>query len=90
MCDEYLITPLIYATYLLQACKGMRDIYTANVKLVPIKEMTDVLMVESKAVDLARDSLIRMKTGTYKGDLAMVVKYSALCVALSNLFDALF
>ncbi|XP_070016585.1 putative transcription elongation factor SPT5 homolog 1 [Nicotiana sylvestris] len=56
-----------------EACKGMRDIYTANVKLVPIKEMTDVLMVESKAVDLARDSLIRMKTGTYKGDLAMVV-----------------
>ncbi|OIT04929.1 putative transcription elongation factor spt5 -like 1 [Nicotiana attenuata] len=35
--------------------------------------MTDVLTVESKAVDLARDTWVRMKTGTYKGDLAMVV-----------------
>jgi len=59
---------------LLQACKNMRMIYPAKIMLVPIKEMTDVLSVESKAVDLARDTWVRMKTGTYKGDLAKVVK----------------
>ncbi|KAF2537197.1 hypothetical protein F2Q68_00020684 [Brassica cretica] len=35
--------------------------------------MTDVLCVESKAIDLSRDTWVRMKIGTYKGDLAKVV-----------------
>lgn len=83
------ITSLFIATCLLQACKGMYNRYAANIILVPIKEMTDVLTVESKAVDLARDSWVRMKTGTYKGDLAMVVNYSALHVTLSK-FDVPF
>ncbi|AEC08936.1 Transcription elongation factor Spt5 [Arabidopsis thaliana] len=57
-----------------EAIKGMRNIY-ANQKilLVPIKEMTAVLSVESKAIDLSRDSWVRMKLGIYKGDLAQVV-----------------
>ncbi|CAN8246881.1 unnamed protein product [Cochlearia groenlandica] len=57
-----------------EAIKGMRNIY-ANQKilLVPIREMTDVLSVESKAIDLSRDTWVRMKLGTYKGDLAKVV-----------------
>lgn len=51
----------------------MRNIY-ANQKilLVPIKEMTDVLSVESKEIDLSRDTWVRMKLGIYKGDLAQV------------------
>uniref|UniRef100_A0A5B7AL96 Transcription elongation factor SPT5 n=1 Tax=Davidia involucrata TaxID=16924 RepID=A0A5B7AL96_DAVIN len=56
-----------------EACKGMRNIYSNKVMLVPIKEMTDVLSVESKAIDLSRDTWVRMKIGTYKGDLAKVV-----------------
>ncbi|KAK9271008.1 hypothetical protein L1049_026596 [Liquidambar formosana] len=56
-----------------EACKGLRNIYAMKVMLVPIREMTDVLSVESKAIDLARDTWVRMKIGTYKGDLAKVV-----------------
>jgi len=57
----------------LQACKGLRNIFSsAKVMIVPIKEMTDVLSVESKAADLARDTWVRMKLGVYKGDLAKV------------------
>ncbi|XP_076924579.1 putative transcription elongation factor SPT5 homolog 1 [Bidens hawaiensis] len=57
-----------------EACKGMRNIYTSSsILLVPIKEMTDVLSVESKAIDIARGAWVRMKIGTYKGDLAKVV-----------------
>ncbi|XP_057490454.1 putative transcription elongation factor SPT5 homolog 1 isoform X2 [Actinidia eriantha] len=57
-----------------QACNGLRVIYTnTKITLVPIKEMTDVLSVESKAIDLSRDTWVRMKIGTYKGDLAKVV-----------------
>ncbi|PON74479.1 Transcription elongation factor [Parasponia andersonii] len=56
-----------------EACKGLRNIYAQKVMLVPIREMTDVLSVESKAIDLSRDTWVRMKIGTYKGDLAKVV-----------------
>ncbi|KAL6605991.1 hypothetical protein ACP70R_041644 [Stipagrostis hirtigluma subsp. patula] len=57
-----------------EACKGLRNIYSsAKITLVPIKEMADVLSVESKTVDLTRDTWVRMKLGIYKGDLAQVV-----------------
>ncbi|ERM95989.1 hypothetical protein AMTR_s00129p00026860 [Amborella trichopoda] len=57
-----------------EACKGMRHIYS-NTKpmLVPIKEMTDVLSVKSKSVELSKDTWVRVKLGTYKGDLAKVL-----------------
>lgn len=48
-----------------------------KVMLVPIKEMTDVLSVESKAIDLAEDTWVRMKIGTYKNDLAKVLIFSS-------------
>jgi len=58
----------------MQACKGLRNIYSSGkITLVPIKEMADVLSVESKSVDLSRDSWVRMKLGIYKGDLAKVL-----------------
>ncbi|KAH9614186.1 hypothetical protein KSS87_017895 [Heliosperma pusillum] len=56
-----------------EAVKGMRNIYAQKITLVPIKEMTDVLSVESKVIDLSRDSWVRLKTGIYKGDLAKVL-----------------
>ncbi|KAG5521883.1 hypothetical protein RHGRI_034194 [Rhododendron griersonianum] len=50
----------------IKACKGLRVI-SANTKitLVPIKEMTDVLSLESKTIDLPRDTWVRMKIGTF-------------------------
>ncbi|KAK4481332.1 hypothetical protein RD792_012217 [Penstemon davidsonii] len=44
-----------------EAIKGMRNIYPSKIMLVPIKEMTDVLSVESKAIDISRDTWVRMK-----------------------------
>lgn len=72
-CNCLMIVKLqIKVLVLLQACKGLRNIYAQKVMLVPIREMTDVLSVESKAIDLSRDTWVRMKIGTYKGDLAKV------------------
>ncbi|CAH2059462.1 unnamed protein product [Thlaspi arvense] len=57
-----------------EAIKGMRNIFANHkILLVPIREMTDVLSVKSKTIDLARDTWVRMKLGIYKGDLAQVV-----------------
>lgn len=64
---------MICFLHVFQACKGLRNIFFGQkITLVPIREMTDVLSVESKAIDLARDTWVRMKIGTYKGDLAKV------------------
>ncbi|KAL8459365.1 hypothetical protein ACS0TY_036742 [Phlomoides rotata] len=60
-------------THVREVCKGMRNIYPSKIMLVPIKEMTDVLTVERKAIDISRDTWVRMKIGMYKGDLAKVV-----------------
>jgi hypothetical protein len=51
----------------------MRMIYSQKVTLVPIKEMTDVLSVEKKSVEIDQNTWIRVKTGIYKGDLAKVI-----------------
>ncbi|PIA56277.1 hypothetical protein AQUCO_00700545v1 [Aquilegia coerulea] len=56
-----------------EAIKGVRNIFQKKVTLVPLKEMTDVLSVESKAVDISKNMWVRLKIGTYKGDLAKVV-----------------
>nr|GEX49830.1 hypothetical protein [Tanacetum cinerariifolium] len=64
-----------------EACKGMRDVFTrSKIFLVPIKEMTDVLSVESKSIDISRDTWVRMKIGIYKGDLAKALNYSSFLV----------
>ncbi|XP_024365722.1 putative transcription elongation factor SPT5 homolog 1 [Physcomitrium patens] len=59
--------------YVRQACRGMRMIYSQKVTLVPIKEMTDVVSVEKKLVEIDQDTWVRVKIGIYKGDLAKVV-----------------
>ncbi|KAH7297506.1 hypothetical protein KP509_26G072300 [Ceratopteris richardii] len=69
----YLYVEADREAFVKQACRGLRMIYTNKISLVPIKEMTDVLSVESKSVELAKDSWVRVKIGIYKGDLAQVV-----------------
>lgn len=69
-----------------QAIKGMRNIFTGKIMLVPIKEMTDVLSVESKAIDISRDTWVRMKIGNYKGDLAKVYIVIQIFVSFILLF----
>ncbi|XP_075073823.1 putative transcription elongation factor SPT5 homolog 1 [Nicotiana tabacum] len=71
--QNYIYIEACKEAHVREACKGIHNIYAANIKLVPIKEMTDVLTVECEAVDIARGTWVRMKRGTYKGDLAMAV-----------------
>lgn len=67
-------------------------IYSQKVTLVPIKEMTDVVSVEKKLVEIDQDTWVRVKIGIYKGDLAKV--YGAylsplLCMPPSQLTASL-
>eukprot|EP01103_Thecamoeba_quadrilineata_P009610 TRINITY_DN193_c0_g2_i1.p1 TRINITY_DN193_c0_g2~~TRINITY_DN193_c0_g2_i1.p1 ORF type:complete len:1013 (-),score=242.34 TRINITY_DN193_c0_g2_i1:77-3115(-) len=43
------------------------------VKLVPLKEMVDVFKKSKKEVDIAKNTWVRVTSGTYKGDLAQVI-----------------
>ncbi|KAJ7951334.1 Transcription elongation factor SPT5 [Quillaja saponaria] len=56
-----------------EACRGLRYISAQKISLVPIAEMTNVLSIKSKAVNLSKDTWVRIKSGIYKGDLAQVV-----------------
>ncbi|PHT51117.1 hypothetical protein CQW23_10864 [Capsicum baccatum] len=57
-----------------EACKGMRNIFLKNkMVMVPIKEMSDVLTVKKREREFSNGSWVRMKRGTYKGDLAQIV-----------------
>lgn len=51
----------------------MRNIFASRkVTLVPIREVADVLSVQSKSTDISINTWVRMKLGAYKGDLAKV------------------
>jgi hypothetical protein len=65
----------------------MRMIYSQKVTLVPIKEMTDVLSVEKKSVEIDQNTWIRVKTGIYKGDLAKVGPLPAIHVFMITLWS---
>lgn len=53
--------------------------------LVPQKEMPSVVSVEGKAINVRKDSWVRMKIGICKGDLGKVRAYAVLVAyACSN------
>ncbi|PHU20851.1 putative transcription elongation factor SPT5 -like protein 2 [Capsicum chinense] len=57
-----------------EACKGMRNIFLKNkMVMVPIKEMSDVFTVKKREREFLNGSWVRLKRGTYKGDLAQIV-----------------
>ncbi|PRP82026.1 transcription elongation factor SPT5-like [Planoprotostelium fungivorum] len=57
-----------------QAIKGLRALHY-KLKLVPIREMVDVMTVAKKNLNLKRGDWVRSKRGVYKGDLAQVYQY---------------
>ncbi|KAJ0981280.1 hypothetical protein J5N97_009535 [Dioscorea zingiberensis] len=71
---NYIYVEADKAAHVKEACRGWRNIFSsAKIMLVPIKEMADILSVESKSADLYIDTWVQMKFGIYKGDLAKVV-----------------
>ncbi|KAK9757508.1 hypothetical protein RND81_01G167100 [Saponaria officinalis] len=57
-----------------EACKGMRYIFAKNVTMVPLKEMSNVLSVESRRlVNVSIGDWVQLKRSSYKGSLAKVV-----------------
>ncbi|KAL6063390.1 Transcription elongation factor SPT5 [Balamuthia mandrillaris] len=55
-----------------KAIKGLRLLFDWGIKLVPIKEMTTVLTVTKKTSNLKKGNWVRVKRGTYSGDLGQI------------------
>jgi len=55
-----------------KAIKGMRSLQYWAAKIIPIKEMPDVLNVLTKTVSLQKGDWVRIKRGVYRGDIAQV------------------
>ncbi|KAG0475661.1 hypothetical protein HPP92_015347 [Vanilla planifolia] len=56
-----------------EACKGLCFLYSSRVDLVPRNEAPNLLSIQSKVSGISKGMWVRMKSGTYKGDLAEVV-----------------
>eukprot|EP01105_Mastigella_eilhardi_P026349 TRINITY_DN7567_c0_g1_i1.p1 TRINITY_DN7567_c0_g1~~TRINITY_DN7567_c0_g1_i1.p1 ORF type:complete len:1185 (-),score=297.14 TRINITY_DN7567_c0_g1_i1:62-3595(-) len=57
------------------AVNGLSNVFHQKLKLVPIKEMADVLSVTASSVaSLCPNDWVRVTRGLYKGDLAQVVE----------------
>jgi len=53
------------------ALKGSNILYENRIKLIPNEEMTDVFNMDKvKPLNIGPGSLVRIKIGDYKGDLA--------------------
>jgi len=59
-------------SHVVNAIKGMRTLQQYNLKLIPIKEMVDVLTVTNKSISLQKGDWVRAKRGIYRGDIAQV------------------
>ncbi|ESQ43680.1 hypothetical protein EUTSA_v10015730mg, partial [Eutrema salsugineum] len=57
----------------LEACKSLHGIHATRMTLLPKAEAPHLLTVQRKAKKLAEGTWARIKSGTYKGDLAQVV-----------------
>jgi len=59
-------------THVSNAIKGMSSLQYWSLKLVPIKEMVDVMTVSKKSVSLQKGDWVRIKRGVYRGDVAQI------------------
>lgn len=57
-----------------QAVANLRMVFQNKLKLVPVKEMVDVLAVPVNQTSLQTHDWVRVKRGMYKGDLAQVLE----------------
>ncbi|KAJ7925139.1 hypothetical protein B0H13DRAFT_1975218 [Mycena leptocephala] len=57
-----------------QACTGLVGVYLSRgIQLVPIEEMASLLQIKKQDLTVTPGSWVRIKRGTYQGDLAQVV-----------------
>ncbi|KAJ7084283.1 transcription elongation factor Spt5 [Mycena belliarum] len=56
------------------ACNGLVGVYLSRgIQLVPIEEMASLLQIKKQDLTVTPNSWVRIKRGTYQGDLAQVV-----------------
>lgn len=59
-------------SFLTQACNGLSSIYSSRVMTVSKDEISHMFSVRSKGNGISEGMWARVKSGTYKGDLAQV------------------
>jgi transcription elongation factor SPT5 len=59
-----------------EALANIPNVYMQTLMLVPIKDMVDSISVQKKEVEIPLGGWVRIKRGTYAGDLAQVMEIS--------------
>lgn len=70
----YVYVEAFKVAYVIKAIENVGSLKIGNYKLlmVPIKEMTDIMKVVSKVVELKNKQWVRLKKGVYKNDVAQI------------------
>ncbi|CAN6440936.1 unnamed protein product [Victoria cruziana] len=58
---------------IVEACKGLFGIYTNTIVHIPSSEIPSLFSVRGASMAVSRGQWVRVKHGTYKGDLAKVI-----------------
>ncbi|KAF6171480.1 hypothetical protein GIB67_018004 [Kingdonia uniflora] len=58
---------------ILEACKGLCNIYVSRISRIPQNEVSHLLSIQRKSAVIPEGTWVRVKFGNYKGDLAQVL-----------------
>lgn len=61
-------------SHVVNAIKGLRNLQQWGFKLVPIKEMPEVVSIPKRKKTLKKGDWCRVKRGLYKGDIAQILE----------------
>eukprot|EP01080_Neovahlkampfia_damariscottae_P012186 gene12186-5773_t len=54
------------------AINGIKTIFEGGIKLVPTKEMSEILTIQDKGIEIKKGDWVKIKRGVYKGDVGQV------------------
>ncbi|CAF2781546.1 unnamed protein product [Rotaria sp. Silwood2] len=68
----YIYIEAFKSNHVKAACEDIRSLNISNLQIVPIKEMTDILLIVRTTYEIKKGSWVRVKRGIYRDDLAKV------------------
>ena len=69
----YIYVEAYKEAFVKEALSGLRGVYATKMKLVPVKEMTDTVVIIKKSLSAQPGGWARVRRGKYKGDIVQVL-----------------
>lgn len=71
--SDYIYVEAYKLVHVIEAVKGVRNLYSQKISLVPVNEMPEVFSMDKvKRTRLHKGMFVRVRSGDYKGDVAQI------------------